>query len=123
MRRGKPDAAGDGGRRHRVRGRDDPAQGQRRGERDVQEPPDHEPDTERREDDQADRQQPDDPLVGPQVDQRGADGCGIQQGREDAEEDDLGTHLDLRDRRDERDDRTDRDEKQWRRRAGPSRRR
>jgi hypothetical protein len=114
---GEPDPAGHGGRGHGVGRRDDPAQGQGHGERDVQELPDDEGDPQGCEEHEPDGEQPDDPLVGTEVDERRADRRGIQQGREDPEEDHLGTDLDLGDGRDEGEDGADGDEEQRRRRA------
>ena len=85
-------------------------------ERDAHQPPGHEPDPGRGEDDQPDRQQPDDVLVRPEVDERGADRRRIQQGRQDAEEDQLRSDLHVRRHGHERDEDPDGGEDQGGRR-------
>ena len=84
-----------------------------RREGDADEPPGHQPDPGGGEDDEPDGQQPDDVLVGAEVDERGADRRRVEQGRQDAEQDQLRPDRDLGHRRDERHQDADRGQHQW----------
>ena len=81
----------------------------------------HQPDAERREHDQPDREQQDRAPVGVEVDERGALRGGVQQRRQQPEQHDLGSEVDLRDPREVRRHDPDRDQQERRRDVDPAR--
>lgn len=91
----QPDATRDGGGRDGVRGSDDTAQGQCRGETDGHEPPGDEPDDDRGEEHEQHRQLDDLVHVAPQIDERDAQRRRVQQRRQETEENHLGVEVDL----------------------------
>ncbi len=105
------DAAGDRGRRHGVRRRDDRAEGERRRPGHVRDDVvGHHRDADRREGDQPDRQQQDRATVGVEVDQRRLQRRGVQQRRQQPDQHHLGGQVHLGDERQERRARAERDE-------------
>ena len=81
------------------------------------------PDDEHVDQDQPDRQQRDRPTVAAEVDQRGVQRSGVQQRRQEADQDQLGAELELRDARDERRGQPDEGEDQRGRKAVAARER
>jgi hypothetical protein len=104
-------------RRHRVGRCHHRPQCEGNGEGDGEQPPHEQPDAGRSEEHQTDRQPEDRMPITCEIHQRGLEGGGIQQRRQDAEEDDVGTERDLRDEREVRADDPDEDEHERRRQA------
>ena len=106
------DPSGDGGGRDGVGRRHDRAECDRRGQRDGQQPERDEPDDGRGEQHQPDGKQADGTPEGLDVDERRADRGRVQQGRQQADEDELRAERDGIDERQERDGDADDHEQQ-----------
>ncbi len=120
---GHAHAARDRGGGNGVRRRDDGTEGQ--GSRELEpgnQRPGHQADRERREDDRPDGQDADRLVVGAYVDERRADGRGVQQRRQQPDEHDLGIECVVGHTRDQRGEEADDDEDQRRAEAQPLRR-
>ncbi len=96
------DASGDGRGGDRIGRRHHRAQGDTRGERDIEKPPGDGSDGNRRADDQSHRKKSDRPPVRFHVDERRADRRGVEQRRKEADQHQIGAQVGLGDEREER---------------------
>jgi hypothetical protein len=96
------DASSDGRGGDRIGRRHDRAESHAGGERDVEQPPDDGSDGNRSADDKGHREEPDGPPVCLHVHEGRADRRGVEQRRQEADQDQVGAQMSLRDERKER---------------------